>query len=191
MSLVEALYFVRFTDATPELMPEFMPVLEKQEIARLVADIARDISTDYRDRDLVLIGVLTGAFIFLSDLVRNLTIPAHVDFLRVASYGDGMVSSGTVRLVMAPQTDLTGRDALLVEDIVDSGRTLSFLIDYLKQAGARSVKVCALIDKHERREVDVQADYACHVVSEGFLVGYGLDYAEMYRGLPGIYHLKL
>ena len=172
-------------------MPEFIPVLQQQEISGLVAEIAREISDDYRDRDLVLLGVLKGAFIFLSDLVRHLSIPAHVEFLRTASYGDGMSSSGTVRLLMEPQIDLVGRDALLVEDIVDSGLTLRFLIDYLKGAGARSVKVCTLIDKRERRSVEVPVDYACHRVSEGFLVGYGLDYAESYRGLPGIYHLKL
>lgn len=172
-------------------MPEFIPVLQKEEIDGIVAEIARKISDDYRERDLVLIGVLKGAFIFLSDLVRHLTIPAHVEFLRAASYGDGMSSSGTVRLLMEPQIDLAGRDVLLVEDIVDSGLTLQFLIGYVKRAGARSAKVCALIDKRERRKVDVPVDYACHRVSEGFLVGYGLDYAESYRGLPGVYHLKL
>lgn len=182
---------MRFTDTTSKLMPEFIPVLEKQEIDALVADTARKISRDYQDRDLVLIGVLKGAFIFLSDLVRHLTIPAQVDFIRAASYGDAMSSSGTVRLLMELQTDLAGRDALLVEDIVDSGLTLSRLVDYVKNAGARSVRVCALIDKHERRQTDVRVDYACHTTTEGFLVGYGLDYAEAYRGLPGIYHLKL
>jgi hypoxanthine phosphoribosyltransferase len=182
---------MRFTDAIQELMSELIPVLEKREIAALVSEIAGKISEDYRDRDLVLVGVLKGAFVFLADLVRHLTIPARVDFIRAASYGDAMASSGTVRLLMEPQMDLAGRDALLVEDIVDSGLTLSFLLDYVKNAGARTARVCTLIDKRERRETDVRVDYACHVASEGFLVGYGLDYAEAYRCLPGIYHLKL
>lgn len=174
-------------------MSELIPVLTKDEIDRLVIEMARLISSDYKesDRDLVLIGVLKGAFIFLSDLVRHLTIPVKVDFIRASSYGAGTSSSGTIQIKKEIEIDIRDRDVLLIEDIVDTGLTLAYLIDHMKSSGARSVRVCTLLDKHERRETEVRVDYVCHRVEKGFLVGYGLDYAEAYRELPEIYHLKL
>ena len=171
-------------------MPDLTPVLEKEAIAGLVSKVAGSISADYQNGSLVLIGVLKGAFIFLSDLARCLTIPAQIDFIRVASYGAGSSSSGRLRLSKDLEMDIAGKDVLIVEDIVDTGLTLQRLVDHLKSYGPRSVKTCTFIDKTERREVPIAPDYFCHRVEEGFLVGYGLDYAEDYRYLQGLYHLK-
>ena len=172
-------------------MSEFIPVLTKEEIDAQVSHIAQVISADYKDRELILIGILKGAFIFLSDLIRRLTIPVKVDFMCVSSYGGGTSSSGRIKLSKDVDIDIKNKDVLIVEDIVDTGLTLSHLVDYLQSSGAASVRICTLIDKRERRETDVKVDYACHTVDKGFLVGYGLDYAEFYRNLPEVYHLKL
>jgi len=171
-------------------MPDFIPVLERDDIEKLVVALASKISSDYEGRELVLIGVLKGAFIFLSDLVRHLTIPVKVDFVGASSYSSSTSSSGTIRLTKAIEIDLKDKDVLVVEDIVDTGLTLAYIVNYIKSFDPKTAKVCALIDKHERREAEVKIDYVCHEVEKGFLVGYGLDYAEEYRGLPGIYHLK-
>ena len=172
-------------------MAELIPVLNREDIERSVAKIADRISADYQGRDLVLVGVLKGAFVFLSDLIRHLTIPVKVDFVRTASYGNGTASSGTVRLTKPLEIDIAGKDVLVVEDIVDTGITLAWLMGHLQGLGPSSVRVCTLIDKKERRKADVSVDYACNAVDKGFLVGYGLDYAEDYRYLPAVYHLKM
>lgn len=172
-------------------MPVLIPVLRENEIERKVASVGARISSDYKGRDLVLVGVLKGAFIFLSDLARHIDIPVLIDFIQVSSYGSGTSSSGDIRLCKPLDIDVRKKDVLIVEDIVDTGLTLSYLVNCFSSLGAESVKVCAMIDKHERRQTDIGVDYACHVVREGFLVGYGLDYDERYRDLPGIYHLKL
>jgi hypoxanthine phosphoribosyltransferase len=172
-------------------MPELIPVLKKSEINNMVAQVARSISSDYQDHELILIGVLKGAFVFLSDLMLNLSIPVQVDFIRVASYGSDTSSSGRINLTKAVEIDVKNKDVLVVEDIVDTGLTLSYIIDYLKSFKPKTVKVCTLLDKRQRRQANVKIDYACHVVTEGFLVGYGLDYDEDYRDLSEIYHLQL
>jgi hypoxanthine phosphoribosyltransferase len=172
------------------MKPELIPVLERDTIQQRVERIGQRISEDYKGLDLVLIGVLKGAFIFMADLVRALRIPVEVDFVQAASYGAGTVSSGSIRLLKAPDLDIRNKQVLLVEDIVDTGLTLRYLVDHLISLGAAGVRVCTMIDKRERREAAVTVDYACHVVHEGFLVGYGLDHDQRYRELPGIYHLK-
>jgi hypoxanthine phosphoribosyltransferase len=173
-------------------MPEFKAVIQKEDIRRQISAIAERISNDYRGKEVVLIGVLKGAFIFLADLVRLLDVEKiQIDFLQASSYGADTVSSEKVVLKKDIDVDIRGKDVLLVEDIVDSGITLASLIDHLKSFGPSSVKVCSMIDKHERRKIEVTVDYACAAVDEGFLVGYGLDYAEYYRNLPEIYHMKL
>ena len=172
-------------------MSEFIPVLTKKEIDAQVSHIAQVISADYKDRELILIGILKGAFIFLSDLIRQLSIPVKVDFMCVSSYGDHTTSSGRIKLIKDVDININNKDVLIVEDIVDTGITLSYLVEHLHASGASSVRICTLIDKRERRETDVRVDYACHTVDKGFLVGYGLDYAEFYRNLPEVYHLKL
>ncbi len=172
-------------------MPEFIPVLKKDEISEMVADVARKISSDYKDRELILIGVLKGSFVFLADLIRNLSIPVKIDFVGVSSYGSKTSSSGKILLTKSIEINIKNKNVLVVEDIVDSGLTLAWIIDYLKSFKPETVNVCTLLDKRERREAQIQIGYTCHVVQEGFLVGYGLDYAEIYRNLPEIYHLKL
>lgn len=171
--------------------PELIPVLSRAEIEKKTKILANRISEDYDGKEVVLIGILKGAFIFLADLVRELTIPVQIDFARLASYGSGTSSSGQIRITKEIETDIRGRHVLVVEDIVDSGLTIAYILDYLKKFHPESVKVCAFIDKVERREVQIPIDYAGHVVDVGFLVGYGLDFDEKYRNLPEIYHLKL
>ena len=172
-------------------MPELIPVLSKEKIDKLVYALAQKISSDYNRDTLVIIGVLKGAFIFLADLLRYLTIPVEVDFLRAASYGSGTTTSGNVQLIDEIGTTLKDRDILIVEDIVDTGLTVDHLLRHLKSYHPRTLRVCTLIDKQERRQSSIRIDYACHQVQEGFLVGYGLDYNEQYRHLPELYHLKL
>jgi hypoxanthine phosphoribosyltransferase len=171
-------------------MPDLIPVLKKDEIEKKIASIAHKISLDYQDQELILVGVLKGAFVFLADLMRKLTIPVKVDFVRTYSYGANTFSSEHIQLSKKLEIDINEKDVLIIEDIVDTGLTLTWLIDYLKSFRPKTVRVCTLLDKVERRKKKITIDYACHVVQEGFLVGYGLDYAENYRNLPEIYNLK-
>lgn len=159
------------------------------EIAKRVAELGEEISAAYQGRELLVIGVLNGAFIFTADLVRTLSLPLTIDFVRAASYGQGSTSSGEVRLSLEPDQPLSGREILLVEDIVDTGLTLKALMEHFSQQGATSVRTCALIDKRQRRQVDLRVDYSGFVVEHGFLVGYGLDYGQRYRQYPEICRL--
>jgi hypoxanthine phosphoribosyltransferase len=171
--------------------PELVPILTKEEIQQKIIDLAGIISKDYTGKELLIIGILKGAFIFLSDLVRHLSIPVQIDFVRASSYGNTMSSSGNITLTHTVQIDVSNKHILLVEDIVDTGLTLSSIQKYFLTQEPASIKICSFIDKLERRETDIRVDYTCHSTREGFLVGYGLDYAENYRELPGIYHLKI
>jgi len=172
-------------------MPELVPVLSKEDINRMISALAKEISTDYEGRKLILIGVLKGAFVFLADIIRNLTIPVEVDFLRVSSYESSTSSSEKIKLTKKVENDLLGKDVLIVEDIIDTGFTIEYLIQYIKSLNPCSVSVCTLIDKVERRRKGVKINYAAYTAQKGFFVGYGLDYAENYRNLPEIYDLKL
>ena len=159
-------------------MPEFIPVIKKHEIQRQIIRIAETISTDYQGRELVLIGVLKGAFLFLADLARELKLKkVKIDFLQASSYGADTVSSENIVLKKDIDVDIRGKDVLVVEDIVDTGLTLAYLIRHLEGFSPRSIKVCAMIDKRERRKAAIRVDYACTILDKGFLVGYGLDYA--------------
>jgi hypoxanthine phosphoribosyltransferase len=160
-----------------------------REIQKKVKELARTISRDYRKEELVLIGVLKGAFVFMSDLARNLSIPVKLDFVRLASYGSQSKSQGKVRLTKSIELPIRDKHILVVEDIVDSGLTLKFLLDFLNKENPKSIRICALIDKTERREVPIPVDYVGFSISKGFIVGYGLDFDEKYRHLPGLYHL--
>ena len=166
-------------------------LLSHEVIQEKVRELAQYISEDYRHTEPVFIGILNGVFMFFADLVKNLSIPVQIDFVRLASYGSKSHSNGVVRLVKDVELDITQRDVIVVEDIVDSGYTLTFLHDHLKMKSCRSVRICALIDKHERREHEVPIDYKGFHIEHGFLVGYGLDFNEQYRYLPAIYHLKV
>jgi hypoxanthine phosphoribosyltransferase len=170
-------------------MIEKEEVLGQEDIAQRVAELGVAISRDYVGRSLVLVGVLNGAYIFMADLSRAVDLPLEIDFVRVASYGANTSSSGTVKLGKDVELEVKGKDILLVEDIVDTGRTIAWLQDFFAQKGASSVRICALIDKKERREVEVEVDYAGFTVAEGFLVGYGLDYAEQHRQYPAVYKI--
>jgi len=171
-------------------MVDLIPVLNEDEIEKLVADVAQKISDDYKNSELVLIGVLKGAFVFMSDLIRKITIPVKIDFVGISSYGSNTVSSGKITLTRNIEIDIKNKDVLIIEDIIDTGLTLKYLIDYLKSFDPKSVKICALLDKYERRKTKTGVDYPCHKIEKGFIVGYGIDYAEDYRNLPAIYHLK-
>lgn len=164
-------------------------VLSPQDISQRVTELAAEISRDLGGRDLVLVGILKGAFIFLSDLARRMSCPCCLDFVRVASYGPSTESSGHIELIKPPEMDLSGRAVVVVEDIVDTGLTVRWLKDYLGEQGCHQVRVCALIDKPERRKVHLDLDYVGFRVPKGFLVGYGLDYNEQYRYLPGVYEI--
>jgi hypoxanthine phosphoribosyltransferase len=160
------------------------------DLARRVREIAEEVSRDYADKDLLLIGVLKGAVFFLSDLMRHLDIPVEVDFMAVASYGSATKSSGVVRILKDLDAAIEGRDVLIVEDIVDSGLTLQYLLRNLAGRNPRSLEVCALLIKPERRKVDLQARYVGFEIPDEFAIGYGLDHAERYRNLPYVAALK-
>ena len=165
------------------------PFLSREQIASIVKDLADRISNDYRERQLVLVCILKGAFMFLSDLARSLQMPVQIDFIRLSSYGKGMETSRVIEIAKDIETPIEGKDVLIVEDIVDSGRTLQFLKDRLALANPHSVKICALLDKKARREVEIDADYVGKEIENVFVVGYGIDFNETYRNLPEIYYL--
>jgi hypoxanthine phosphoribosyltransferase len=165
-------------------------IFSEQVIRTRIRELGAQLTEDYRGRQLVVVGVLNGVFIFLADLVRVMDLSLKVDFLRAASYGCATVSSGQVVITKEIELPLAGKDVLVVEDIVDTGCTLAALVTRLQEKRPNSLKVCVLIDKKERREVEVRVDYVGFDVAEGFLVGYGLDCAEQYRNLPAIYHLQ-
>jgi hypoxanthine phosphoribosyltransferase len=159
-------------------------------LARRVTELAAEVSRDYADKDLVLIGVLKGAVFFLSDLMRQLEIPVEVDFMAVASYGSATKSSGVVRILKDLDAVIEGRDVLIVEDIVDSGLTLQYLLRNLAGRNPASLEVCALLIKPERRKVELQTRYVGFEIPDRFAIGYGLDHDERYRNLPFVAALK-
>jgi hypoxanthine phosphoribosyltransferase len=169
------------------LVKELTLLFSKQEIAETVDRLAEEISADYANKKLVLIGVLKGAFVFLADLVRHLTIPAQIEFIRIASYGSKKESSGEVTVTKDVEITLEGKDVLVIEDIVDTGLSLKFLVEHLCAHNPASLRVCALVDKKARREVEVQVDYTGFAMTDGFIVGYGIDFNEQYRALPEIF----
>jgi hypoxanthine phosphoribosyltransferase len=161
-----------------------------EDLARRVKELAAEVSQDYAGKDLLLIGVLKGAVFFLSDLMRHLTIPVEVDFMAVASYGSATRSSGVVRILKDLDAVIEDRDVLIVEDIVDSGLTLQYLLRNLAGRNPRSLEVCALLIKPERRKVELNTRYVGFEIPDEFAIGYGLDHAERYRNLPFVAALK-
>ncbi len=160
------------------------------DLTRRVTELATEISRDYAGRDLVLIGVLKGAVFFVSDLMRHLDVPVEVDFMAVASYGSATRSSGVVRILKDLDAAIEGRDVLIVEDIVDSGLTLQYLLRNLAGRNPASLEVCALLIKPSRRKVDLECRYVGFEIPDEFAIGYGLDHAERYRNLPYVAALK-
>ncbi|MBT3175657.1 MAG: hypoxanthine phosphoribosyltransferase [Desulfobacula sp.] len=171
-------------------MPQFIPLIKEQEIQRQIQKTGQQISKDYKGKDLVLLGVLKGSFIFLADLTRKISIDHEIDLIGASSY-EGTSSTGQILFTKQPDLELKDRDVLLVEDIVDTGNTLLKIIEFITLLDPRSIKICSLIDKRERREVKIDVDYSCFSLEKGFIVGFGLDYNEKYRNLPAIYDLKL
>lgn len=162
----------------------------EEQLAEIVKKMGRRISEDYRDKNLFMISVLKGSLIFMADLMRAIDIPCSIDFLSISSYGSGTTTSGAVRILKDLDCSLEGKDLLVVEDILDSGMTLSFLMKNLSARKPRSIRLCTLLDKPERRKVEILPDYVGAQVPDEFIVGYGLDYAERYRNLPYIGVLK-
>src|SRR5436853_7904928 len=165
-------------------------LVSADELQRRVSELGAEISRDYAGRSLLLVGVLKGAVFFLSDLMRFLEVPVEVDFMAVASYGSATKSSGVVRILKDLDASIEDRDVLIVEDIVDSGLTLSYLLRNLAGRNPRTLEVCALLIKPERRKVELQARYVAFEIPNRFAIGYGLDYAERYRNLPFVAALK-
>ena len=161
-------------------------LVQPDDLRRKVADLGKQISADYADRDLLLVGVLKGAVFFLSDLMREITVPCEVDFMAVASYGSSTESSGVGRILKDLDATIEGKDVLIVEDIIDSVLTLSSLLRSLRAREPRTLEVCSLLTKPERREVDLPIRYTGFEIPNEFVVGYGLDYAERYRNLRSI-----
>ncbi len=164
-------------------------IYSAEQIQTRVKELGSQITSDFQDGQLVVLGILNGVFIFMADLVRAIDLPLEIDFIRASSYGDATVSSGEIRFSKDVEISLAGKDVLLVEDIVDTGRTLAFLMKVLQGHQPKSLKICSLINKKKRREKDVTVDYIGFDIQDGFLVGYGLDCAQQYRNLPAIHHL--
>jgi hypoxanthine phosphoribosyltransferase len=158
-------------------------LVSREDLTRRVAELGGEISRDYEHRDLVMIGVLKGAILFMADLMRHLEIPCEVDFMAVSSYGSSTDSSGVVRIMKDLDASIEGRDVLIVEDIIDSGLTLQYLLRNLKARNPRSLEVCALLTKPERRRVDLPTRYVGFEIPNRFAIGYGLDHAQKYRNL--------
>jgi hypoxanthine phosphoribosyltransferase len=170
--------------------PKLRRLFTKDEIAAAVSRLAAEISRDYRDKNPLLIAVLKGSFVFLADLIRQLDFPLEIEFVRLSSYGKGTQSSGRVRMAPGAPSQILGRHVLVIEDIIDTGLTAAFLLDYLRRRKPASLKLCTLTDKKARRRVIVHIDYQGLTVPDEFIVGYGIDCDEKYRYLPDIYFIE-
>jgi hypoxanthine phosphoribosyltransferase len=159
-------------------------LIEEERLRQRVAELGEEVSADYAGRDLLLIGVLKGAVFFMADLMRHLTVPCEVDFMAISSYGAATDSSGVVRILKDLDINIEGREVLVVEDIIDSGLTLSYLMRNLEAREPASLEICALMTKPDRREIDVPVRYVGFEIPNRFVIGYGLDFAERYRNLP-------
>lgn len=165
-------------------------IIPENELQDIVKNLGKQISEDYKDKDLLLVSILKGSIMFMSDLMKNIDIPCNIDFMAVSSYGSGAKTSGVVKIIKDLDKSIEGKDLLIVEDILDSGRTLSYIKEILMARHPKSIRICTLFDKPDRREVDLYADYIGSKVPNEFIVGYGLDYDEYYRNLPYIGALK-
>jgi hypoxanthine phosphoribosyltransferase len=172
------------------LQPQLKILISRDEIAKAVDRLAYEIKRDYQGKQPLLIGILKGSFVFMADLIRRLDLPLEVEFIKLSSYGSARESSGKVRVVQGLKTRIKGRDVLVVEDIVDTGITTSFLLDYLKKKSPASLKLCALTDKPSRHKVPVSIDYLGLTVPNKFIVGYGIDFDERFRNSPDIYVIE-
>ncbi|MFU0800051.1 MAG: hypoxanthine phosphoribosyltransferase [Xylanivirga thermophila] len=161
-------------------------LIDEPTLKKRISELGAQITEDYRDKDLIVVGILKGAVIFLSDLVKEIDLPLSMDFMAVSSYGLSTHSSGVVRILKDLDQEIEGKDVLIVEDIVDTGLTLHYLVENLKSRKPNSLKICCCLDKPSRREVPVNVDYVGFDIPDEFVVGYGLDYGEKYRNIPHI-----
>ena len=161
-------------------------MLSEEQIKAKVVELGKKIEEDFKGQDLLVVGILKGASVFVSDLIRSINLDVNIDFMSVSSYGNAMESSGSVKILKDLDVDIKGKNVLIVEDIIDSGLTLSNLTRELKARDPKSLKICTLLDKPQRRKVDIHVDYVGFVIEDKFIVGYGIDYAEKYRNLPYI-----
>ncbi|MDR0914248.1 MAG: hypoxanthine phosphoribosyltransferase [Oscillospiraceae bacterium] len=159
-------------------------LISEQELDNLVTKLANQINLDYNGKELVLIGLLKGSVVFMTDLIRKINLPCTIDFISVSSYGDSTESTGRVKINFDVSQSVAGKHVVIVEDIIDSGNTISYMLKYFDGKGAESVKICTLLDKPDRRVADIEVDYSGTIIPDEFVVGYGLDYAEKYRNLP-------
>jgi hypoxanthine phosphoribosyltransferase len=162
------------------------PLFTKEEIDNTVRGLALSIEKDYDDEEIYFICLLKGSFMFMSDLIRYIKNPSKIDFMRVSSYGNNMQSKGEITITKDLEEDINGRNVVIVEDIIDSGITLKTIKEMLLERNPKSLKICALLDKRARRQVEMEGDYVGFTIEDGFVVGYGIDYAEQYRNLPEI-----
>lgn len=165
-------------------------LVSREQIEKKTVELAKQISKDYAGKNLMLVGVLKGGVVFLSDLMRKIEIQCEVDFIMVSSYGNSTKTSGVVKIIKDIDTDISGKDILIVEDLIDTGLTLKHLMALLKTRNPNSIKICAILDKPSRRLVNIEIDYAGIEIADEFVVGYGLDYANKYRHLPDVCTLK-
>jgi len=165
-------------------------LFDRSELRKKVAEMGQQITKDYSGRELLVVGILKGAFIFMADLIREIDVPIEVDFMDVSSYGLSTSSSGEVRIIKDLEYSIQDKDVLIVEDIVDTGLTLKYITEILRNRNPRSLKICCLLDKPSRRKADISPDYVGYIIPDKFVVGYGLDYAEQYRNYPDVYILK-
>ena len=165
-------------------------LFSEAELKKIVSQLGRRISSDYEGKNLLMVSILKGSVVFLTDLMRSVTVPCKIDFMSVSSYGSGVKTSGVVKIIKDLDIDLKDYDVLVVEDILDSGLTLSYILELLKSRSPKSIRLCTLFDKPDRRTAEISADYTGAVVPDLFIVGYGLDFDQKYRNLPYVGVLK-
>ncbi|GLC28649.1 hypoxanthine phosphoribosyltransferase [Clostridium omnivorum] len=163
-------------------------LITKEQIEKRIVELGAEISRDYQGKKLYVLSLLRGSFIYTADLVRQISVPTKIGFMTTSSYGHDEVSSGVVKIVNDIPDDIEGYDVLVVDDIVDTGITMKFVIDHVASLGAKSVKSCVLLDKPERRKVDIKPDYCCFEIPDIFVVGYGLNYGDYYRNIPYVFN---
>lgn len=163
-------------------------LISKEQIEEKIKEVAKIISIDYKDKNLYVLSLLRGSFIFTADLVRNINIPTKIGFMTTSSYGNNENSSGNIKVVNDVSDDLKDQDVLIVDDIIDTALTMDFVINHVKSLGAKSVKCCTLLDKPERRKVQIKPNYCCFEIPDVFVVGYGLNYGDYYRNIPYVFN---
>lgn len=168
----------------------FKILISRKQIKKAIKRLAIEIANDFKDKSPLFIGILKGSFVFLADLIRQLNFDLEIEFIKLSSYGDKTTSSGTVEEVIGLRRDIKNRDVIVVEDIVDTGYTTSFFLDWVKSREPKSLRLCALTNKPARREIEVQIDYLGFTIPNKFIIGYGIDYNEKYRNLPDICYIE-